>query len=171
MAYNTNNNCVIPGYVNIPIELYKSLRGEYFIAYADNLTFRSGTSAWARLYNPPNSHVNLHINVWTVTDISNAPFRAQFWFNSTPPGMPVDNPLITPSNTAIKPLPRPQIPCALADPRDDLFIIAQYFRHGIRIDGHRRQGEVNFRVKHPSTDIHTVFQDDRIFGLCVYKIV
>jgi len=106
--YNYNKS------VNIPIELYESLKGEYFIGYADNLSFGKGTSAWARLYNPSHSGVNLHVNVWTVTDISESPFRAQFWFNSTPPGRPSESTLVTPSNTAIYPAPRPKVKLQLA---------------------------------------------------------
>lgn len=99
----------LPKTVDIPIELYKSLRGEYFIGYADNLVFGKGTNAWARLFNPPDSGVNLHVNVWTVTDIAESTFRAQFWFNSVPPGVPVTSQFVTPSNTAIEPLPRNRI--------------------------------------------------------------
>lgn len=102
--YNMNKS------VNIPIELYESMKGDYFIGYADNLSFGNGTSAWARLYNPSYSGVNLHVNVWTVTDISESPFRAQFWFNATPPsGAGYQTALVTPSNTTIQPLPKPQI--------------------------------------------------------------
>lgn len=95
--------------VNVPIELYESLRGNYYVGYADNLTLGDGTSAWARLYNPPHSGVNLYVNVWTVTDIAGTPFRAQFWFNADPPGTPLDSTLVTPSNTAIRPTPIPRI--------------------------------------------------------------
>ncbi len=101
--------CFLPKGVDVPIELYKSLRGEYFIGYADELSFCGGTSAYALLYNPCNSHVNLHVNVWTVTDISKSAFRAQFWFNATPPGTPVAIAQVTPSNTAICPPPKPKI--------------------------------------------------------------
>lgn len=94
--------------VNIPIELYKSVIGEYFIGYADNLTLGRGTSAWARLYNPPRSNVNLHVNVWTVTDISDVPLRAQFWFNAVPMGTPQELAVVTPSNTALRPKPKPK---------------------------------------------------------------
>lgn len=100
--------------VSIPIELYTSMRGEYFIGYADELTFGNYTSAWARLYNPMHSGVILHVNVWTVTDISDWPFRAQFWFNAIAPGTPSESPLVTPSNTAICPIPRPKIKLQLA---------------------------------------------------------
>lgn len=99
----------MPKIVNIPIELYESMVGEYFIGYADNLTFGNNTSAWAALYNPPQSGVNLHVNVWTVTDISNAPVRAQFWFNAVPPGQPYRSTLVTPANTALWPLPEPKV--------------------------------------------------------------
>ena len=60
--------------VNIPIELYESIIGQYFIGYADNLVFGEATSAWARLYNPINSGVILHVNVWTVTGVSDFTF-------------------------------------------------------------------------------------------------
>lgn len=101
--------CCLSKIAQIPIELYKSLRGEYFIGYADNLTFGNSKNAYAILQNPIDSNVNLHVNVWTVTDISQSAFRVQFWFNSTPPGTPVQIAQVTPSNTAICPLPKPKI--------------------------------------------------------------
>ncbi len=94
--------------VSVTMELYQSMRGEYFVGYADDLVFGNGTSAWARLYNPHHSGVNLHVNVWTVTDISAAPFRAQFWFNATAMGTPVQSPTVS-ANTALTPLPRSRI--------------------------------------------------------------
>lgn len=105
----SHDTCILPKRVDVPTELYKSMQGVYFIGYADNLSFGNNTSAWARLYNPGRSRVNLYVNVWTVTDISEAPYRAQFWFNATPPGTPTDSDLITPTNTAILPLSKPKI--------------------------------------------------------------
>jgi hypothetical protein len=95
--------------VNVPIELYESTLGKYFIGYADELNMQDGTSAWAMLCNPRRSGVNLHVNVWTVTDISDSPFRAQFWFNSCPPGNASESSLVTSSNMALCPTPRPQV--------------------------------------------------------------
>ncbi|MBU3215247.1 DUF6143 family protein [Clostridium estertheticum] len=95
--------------VNIPIELYESTLGQYFIGYADNLVFGEGTSAWARLYNPIKSGVILHVNVWTVTDVSDSAFRAQFWFNATPPESDVNYAPVTPTNLFIKPQPRAKV--------------------------------------------------------------
>ena len=55
------------------------------------------------------------MNVWTVADISTAPFRAQFWFNATPPGDDYEeSDLVTPSNTAFRPIPVPKVKLQLA---------------------------------------------------------
>jgi hypothetical protein len=95
--------------VATPIELYESILGQYFIGYADNLVFGKDTSAWARLYNPINSGVILHVNVWTVTDVSQSAFRAQFWFNATPPESDIKSALVTPSNLAVQPSPKAKV--------------------------------------------------------------
>lgn len=97
------------GNVDVPIELYESILGKYFIGYADNLVFGETAGAWARLYNPINSGVILHVNVWTVTDVSESPFRAQFWFNSTPPESDVKYAPVTPTNLCIKPPPKAKV--------------------------------------------------------------
>lgn len=110
----TINRPSLPYTVSVPINLAKSLEGKYFIGYADNLTFGNGKSAWARLYNPQNSGVNLHVVVWTVADISESPFRAQIWFNGTPPGTPQESTLVTPANMALCPLPRSRVKFQLA---------------------------------------------------------
>jgi hypothetical protein len=102
--------------VSIPIELYKSTIGSYFIGSADNLLFGRGASAWARLYNPPDSGVTLHVNVWTAAALSSPPsarvppgIGLQVWFNAEPPGTPEELSAITPTNTALKPPPTPRI--------------------------------------------------------------
>ena len=101
--------------VSIPIELYESWEGRYFIGYADDLTLGNGKSAWARLYNPPNSGVNLFVNVWTVAELSSLPFRAQFWFNAVPPNPPpYAQAPTTPANTAFRPKPVPKVRLQLA---------------------------------------------------------
>lgn len=106
---NRCSNCV-PQFnksVNIPIELYESLKGDYFIGYADNLSLGKGKSAWARLYNPCNSGVNLFVNVWTAT--SDAPFQGEFWFNTNQPCRYTESNLITPSNSVTCPPPYPRV--------------------------------------------------------------
>lgn len=94
---------------DMPYALYLSLQGKYFAGYADNLKFGKGRIAWAGLVNPEYSKVNLHVYVWTVTNISTSPLAAQLWFNTAPPGEPVKSEFVTPANTAISPLPRPRV--------------------------------------------------------------
>lgn len=99
----------LPETVSIPVPLYKSMQGKYFVGYSDDLEFTGiGVSAWAGLYNPPNSGVNLYVNVWTATSLYGV-FRVQIWFNALMPGNPKVSNLVTPSNTAVKPAPSPSI--------------------------------------------------------------
>lgn len=95
--------------VAVPIELAKSIKGEYFVGYADELSFGKGKSAWARLYNPIDSNVNLHVTVWTVTDASASPFRVQIWFNTNPPGIPFLSDFVTTSNFTLTPIRTPKV--------------------------------------------------------------
>lgn len=113
---NTKNNkssILLPNPItqvaDMPYALYQSLQGKYFVGYADNLKFGKGRIAWAGLVNPEYSKVNLHVYVWTVTDIGASPLAAQLWFNTTPPGEPVKSEFVTPANTAVNPLPRPRV--------------------------------------------------------------
>lgn len=89
--------------------LYHSLKGQYFVGYADEMFFRNGRNAWAALFNPFNSGVNLFLNVWTVTDDHAPPIRAQTWLNARLPGEAKESTNVTPTNTALCPLPRPRV--------------------------------------------------------------
>jgi hypothetical protein len=104
------NNCFLPCQVaTMPNSLYHSLQGQYYVGYADNIFFESDKSAWAALYNPYNSGVNLFVNVWTVTDLYEPPVRMQIWLNSRLPGGYTISDLVTPANTAINPLPEARV--------------------------------------------------------------
>ena len=96
-------------FANIPMGLAKSLEGKYFTGVAEDLEFGNATHAWARLYNPPDSGVNLFVNVWTASDLSSSPFKVQIWLNSNPPGIIQESTLVTPSNTAFVPLSKPRV--------------------------------------------------------------
>ena len=103
-----NNADTIKYVINIPIVLAKSIEGKYFSGNAYDISFGEATKGWARLYNPPDSGVNLFVNVWTVSDIFSTSFRAQIWFNSTPPGLIQESESVTPTNTTIIPPPKPK---------------------------------------------------------------
>ncbi len=94
---------------SMPYSLYQSLQGHYFVGYADEMFLEKDKSSWAALYNPPNSGVNLFVNVWTVTDLKEPPIRMQIWLNSRLPGNYTISNLVTPANTAISPAPLPKV--------------------------------------------------------------
>ncbi|MEL7570631.1 MAG: DUF6143 family protein, partial [Eubacteriaceae bacterium] len=48
--------------VSIPVSLYESTQGRYFVGQSENLYTGGGLSAWAGLYNPHNSNINLYAN-------------------------------------------------------------------------------------------------------------
>lgn len=94
---------------DMPYALYLSLQGKYFVGYADNMDFKNENIAWAGLVNPVNSRVNLHVYVWTVTNVGESPLVARVWFNAEPSGQPIKSEFVTPANTAIRPLPKPRV--------------------------------------------------------------
>ena len=94
--------------VVLPISLYQSLKGRYFVGYADNVNATPEANAWAGLFNPVGSGILLHVNVITITNVMGKPFTAEIWFNAQFPGTPVRSDLVTPANMAIKPLPVPK---------------------------------------------------------------
>lgn len=117
--------------INIPLSFMKSIEGKYFVGVAENLNFGNITNAWARLYNPPNSGVNLFVNVWTVSDIFSTPYKLIISFNTTPWGTVQYSGSVTPSNLAIVPQPlnKVQLQYAVAVsglPRDGTRVSTRY---------------------------------------------
>lgn len=94
--------------VNIPISLFESIKGRYFVGQTELLNFGNGTNAVGRLYNPHCSQVNLFVNVITISNLSPTDFLAQIWFNAKLPGKGTVSKLVTPSNTAICHSPKPE---------------------------------------------------------------
>lgn len=94
---------------DMPYPLYLSLQGKYFVGYADDMVFKNSSIAWAGLINPFNSGVNLHLYVWTVTNIGKEPLIAEIWFNTLFPGKAKQSEFVTPANTALCPLPKARI--------------------------------------------------------------
>lgn len=91
-----------------PMPLYQSLLGRYFVGTC-RAEFGDGKRAWAGLFNPPHSGVLLFANVFTVGNASEAPFSFQIWLDAEAPGDPVPTETQSPSNIAIRPLPRPRV--------------------------------------------------------------
>lgn len=56
--------------VSIPVSLFKSMQGKYFVGQTEPLWVGNGLNAWAGLINPRNSGVNLYANVFTISNFS-----------------------------------------------------------------------------------------------------
>ncbi len=111
----SSNNDRLSKAVNIPNPLYESLQGRYFVGQTEHIRFRKGKNAWGGLVNPFKSDVNLFVNAFTITNHSNQAFEAEIWFNPIPPGKPMFSNNISPANTSLSPLPKPEVKIAYAE--------------------------------------------------------
>ncbi|OYD56411.1 hypothetical protein CGZ90_17670 [Fictibacillus aquaticus] len=110
----SNNDRIIKA-VNIPNPLYQSLQGRYFVGQTEHILFGKGKNGWGGLFNPFKSDVNLFVNAFTITNHSEQPFEAEIWFNPVSPGKPKVSKNVTPANTALTPLPKPEVKIAYAE--------------------------------------------------------
>ena len=95
--------------VNIPVALFESSKGRYFVGQSELLSFGNGRYARGGLFNPCNSHVNLFVNVFTITNTSAIDFIAEFWFNPKLSGAGSVSDMVTPANKIICPSPKPKV--------------------------------------------------------------
>lgn len=91
--------------VNIPISLYKSMQGKYFVGQTETLWIGNGSNACAGLFNPCNSDVDLYANVLTISNFSNQHLTAEIWLNTRLPGIGSISEKVSPANTALKSKP------------------------------------------------------------------
>jgi len=99
----------LPNIAGIPLPLYKSEQGRFFIGYAGNLKFKgTDACAWASLFNPPDSEVVMHVDRWTAACYSGA-FTAELWLNAAMPGEPVETGFQTTTNFAVLPPAQPKV--------------------------------------------------------------
>jgi hypothetical protein len=92
--------------VSIPVDLSKSMQGKYFVGQSDALLVGDGSSAWAGLVNPHNSYIDLFVNVFTVSNFSDDILTAEIWLNKNIEDEGVISHKVSPTNTAIRPLPQ-----------------------------------------------------------------
>lgn len=101
--------------VSIPLPLFQSSKGKYFVGQSGLLNFGNSRHAWCGLFNPCNSQVRLHVNVFTITNLSDADFLAEIWFNPELHGSRKVSNMVTPANRAICPRPRPEVELIFAE--------------------------------------------------------
>lgn len=95
--------------ITIPNSVYESYRGRYFVGQSEFLIFGAGTNAWAALLNPIDSGINLFVNVFTMSNFSNESLAVEMWLNTMPPGSGTASTKISPTDTALFPLPEPKV--------------------------------------------------------------
>lgn len=99
----------LPVVAGVPIDLFQSMQGKFFVGSAENLCFGKGTGAWAGLYNPPDSGVDLYLWTFGISGVENSAYRIQIWFGALFPGEPRDSNLVSPADTSFAVLPTPKV--------------------------------------------------------------
>lgn len=95
--------------VSIPVSLFESMKGNYFVGQTRTLLTGNGLNAWAGLVNPCNSNVNLYVNVFTISNFSNDYLTVEIWLNTKFPEKGSVSHKVSPPNTALTPLPKSKI--------------------------------------------------------------
>lgn len=103
------NNNKVKEVVSIPISLSRSLQGKYFVGQTEALWVDKGSNAWAGLVNPQHSEVDLFANVYTVSNFSNEYLTVEIWLNADFPEKSNVSHEVSPTNTALKPLPENKV--------------------------------------------------------------
>jgi hypothetical protein len=95
--------------VSIPVPLFKSIQGKYFVGQTKPLFACDGKIALAGLVNPCNSGVNLFANVFTISNFSNNYLTAEIWLNTNFPKNADISHMISPTNTALCPITKNKV--------------------------------------------------------------
>ena len=95
--------------VSIPLPVWESFQGNYFVGQTPTLQFGPDTTAWAGLINPRRGGVPFNLAAVTVSNLSETSILAQLWFNPAlpSPGLKADS--VTTANTNLCPLPYPRV--------------------------------------------------------------
>lgn len=95
--------------VSLPVSLFKSMQGKYFVGQTETLRVGDGYNAWAGLVNPHHSHINLYVNVFTISNFSDDYLTAEIWLNTNLIEKGSVSNKISPTNTALDPLPKNKV--------------------------------------------------------------
>jgi hypothetical protein len=109
--YISKNKCIKPQKtINIPVSLFESMKGKYFVGQTKTLIVSNGLNAWAGLINPCNSKTNLFVNVFTISNFSTSEYlTAEIWLNTNNPDKWSISNRISPTNTALNPFSKNKV--------------------------------------------------------------
>lgn len=83
------------------ISLQKSIDQKYFIGQTESLTLSTTTNGYAELFNPSDSGINVHVNVWTVSNTTASEttnFVARMYFGGETTDVKTESTLVTSTN-------------------------------------------------------------------------
>ncbi|MDF2677812.1 MAG: hypothetical protein K0Q97_2142 [Bacillota bacterium] len=106
--------------VSISVPLYESIDGHYFVGQTCPLMVKDGTYAWAGLVNPRKSYSELYVNVFTISNFSDNYLTAEIWLNVDFPNKACVSHKVSPTNTAINPLPENNVEIKYIDSTNKL---------------------------------------------------
>lgn len=119
--YIENNKNIKPQQVvSLPVPLFKSIQGNYFVGQTGTLSVGNGSSAWAGLVNAHDSDVDLYANVFTISNFSDDYLVAEIWLNTNLPERGSVSLNVSPTNTALSPLPKNKVDIRFADSTTEL---------------------------------------------------
>lgn len=95
--------------VSIPVSLFESMQGRYFVGQTEALWVSEGLNAWAGLINSRSSDVDLYVNVFTISNFSEHYLTAEIWLNTDLPQKGNVSHKISPTNTSLTPLPENKV--------------------------------------------------------------
>jgi hypothetical protein len=108
--------CDEPPYIiSMSDQVFQAIKGNCFFGQTKLMMFGENMKAWGGLINPPESHVNLYINIFTVSNFSTYPFCSQVWLNANMATPCNISNKVTPTNTALQPMPRPRVQLQFAE--------------------------------------------------------
>lgn len=111
-----SGRCDEPPYIiSMSDKVFQSMKGKYFLGQTKLIMIGEGMKAWGGLINPPESHVNLYVSMFTISNFSTYPFCSQVWLNANMPGPFNISNKVTSANTALQPIPRPRVQLQFAE--------------------------------------------------------
>ena len=113
--FHKNADCILDGVkpkevVSLPVSLFKSMQGKYFVGQTEPLWVGNDSFAWAALVNPKDSGVYIYANVFTISNLSDDYLTAEIWLNADfPSDAKISAKKVSPTNTALRPFPKNKV--------------------------------------------------------------
>jgi hypothetical protein len=73
----------LPRHVYVPYPMSMASQCKFFLGQTEKVTVGAGVQGFGALVNPLRSGVLLYVQDWHVTNLSEHPLEAQFWFGKT----------------------------------------------------------------------------------------